>query len=94
MYSKIVQEEDNKSAENHQKSADGILIFVSPALLAHFSVPQLNTDWFILCHRRCIACSLNPRPEEARLPGNLGILSSEHLSGHVQRNCTYPVRFG
>jgi hypothetical protein len=36
MYSKIVQEEDNKIAENHQKSADGVLIFVSPRVARPF----------------------------------------------------------
>ena len=36
IYSKIVQEEDNKIAENHQKSADGILIFVSPRVAHPF----------------------------------------------------------
>ena len=36
MYSKIVQEEDNKVAENHQKSADGILVFVSPRIARPF----------------------------------------------------------
>ena len=36
MYSEIVQEEDNKIAENHQKSADGILVFVSPCVARPF----------------------------------------------------------
>jgi len=36
MYSKIVQEEDNKIAENHQKSADGILVVVSPRVARPF----------------------------------------------------------
>jgi hypothetical protein len=36
MYSKIVQEEDNKIAKLHQKSADGILIFVSPRVTPLF----------------------------------------------------------
>jgi hypothetical protein len=36
MYSKIVKEEDNKIAELHQKSADGILIFVSPRVTPLF----------------------------------------------------------
>jgi hypothetical protein len=41
MYSKIVQEEDNKIAKLHEKSADGILIFVSPRvsrLFLHTSI--------------------------------------------------------
>jgi hypothetical protein len=36
MYSKIVQEEDKKIAEYHQKSADGILVFVSPRIARPF----------------------------------------------------------
>jgi hypothetical protein len=54
MYSKIVQEEDNKIAELHQKSADGILIFVSPRVTPSFSVPQLEK------HRAVYTRSLSP----------------------------------
>jgi hypothetical protein len=32
VYSKIAEEEDNKMTESWQKSADGILIFVSPCI--------------------------------------------------------------
>ena len=34
MYSKAAEEEDKKMADRWQKDADGILIFVSPRLLA------------------------------------------------------------
>ena len=37
MYSRISQEEDNRIAELHQRSADGILIFVSPRVTQLFS---------------------------------------------------------
>ena len=33
IYSKVVEEEDNKMVESWQKDADGILIFVSPVCI-------------------------------------------------------------
>jgi len=35
MYSKVAEEEDNKTAERLQKDADGILIFVRPHVAVH-----------------------------------------------------------
>ena len=34
IYSKTVEDRDNKRAERHQKDAEGIVIFVSPSLHA------------------------------------------------------------
>jgi len=78
MYSKIVQEEDNKIVERNRQSTDGVLIVVSPH---RFCVPWKSKiiDWFILCHCRRNARSLDPR-SQAQLPGYLDILPCEHLS--------------
>jgi hypothetical protein len=35
-YSEIVQEEDKKLSENHLKSTDGVLVFVSPGVALPF----------------------------------------------------------
>jgi hypothetical protein len=54
MYSKIVQEEDNKTAKLHQKSADGILIFVSPCVTPLFLRTSIGK------HRAVYTRSLSP----------------------------------
>ena len=38
IYSKVVEEEDNKMVESWQKDADGILIFVSPPVCIRVSL--------------------------------------------------------
>ena len=85
MYSKIAEEKDNEKTERCQKYTDGILIFVSPHGTSPYWFRTLigNIEWFILCHRRCIACCLDLRPQ-AKLARHLRILSREHLSGSGQ----------
>ena len=55
-------------------------------------------EWFILCHRRCIAHNLISRPQ-AKLAGHLRILPTEPLSTSIFRQPKYfssvdPVCFG
>jgi hypothetical protein len=53
-------------------------------------------EWFILCHDRCVAYGLNPRPQ-TKLARHLCILPKEHLSTLWQLehfSCIDPVRFG
>jgi hypothetical protein len=82
MYSKIVQEEDNKIVERNRQSTDGVLIVVSPHItLSFLCTPDQSKviDWFILCHCRRDARSLDPR-SQAHLSGYLDILPCKHLS--------------
>jgi hypothetical protein len=89
MYSNIVEEEDNKMSERWQKDADGILIFVSSCIRVHTTM-GLNANAIgrlILRHRRHATFRDNPGLEAefsaaaaASAPGDLGILSQEHMS--------------
>jgi hypothetical protein len=82
MYVKMAEEEDNKMAGRWQKDADGILIFVSPHISFHALSALTNVnivDWFILCCRRGIGCSVDPG-SEAKFTGYHCILSCKHLS--------------
>ena len=77
MYAKVADVEDDKMAELWQKDADGILIFVSPHVLALFIFP--NTNWnpidrVILCCCRHTAFCVYPGPE-SKPPGHLRVLS-------------------
>lgn len=93
MYSKIVQEEDNKIVERNRQSTDGVLIVVSPRVqVTHsFLCTQDQSkiiDWFILCHCRRNARSLDPR-SQAQRPGYLDILPCEHSSAFGQPKYTW-----
>jgi hypothetical protein len=41
IYSNMVEEDDNKRAERHQKDADGIIIFLSPRYCLQTSTKNL-----------------------------------------------------
>jgi hypothetical protein len=70
IYSKIVEEDDNKRAERHQKDAEGIVLFVSPHSCYTFLCTETKPiiDRFILRRSRCSDYSVDPRPQ-ARPPG-------------------------
>jgi hypothetical protein len=100
MYSKIAGEEDSKIVENCSKEADGILIFVSRHISPYMKLRTStgNIERFILCHCRCFAYDLNPRPQ-AKLTRHLRILPKEHLSASSSRqpkcfSSVDPVCFG
>lgn len=80
MYSRVTADEDNNVARRWQKDSQGIMLFVSPCecLQTTQRVNLKTTDWFILCHRRGIACSNDPGPQ-AKPSGHHRILSPEHL---------------
>jgi len=62
MYSKIAEDEDNKTAGRWQREADGILIFVSPCV--HSMHTNWNSvDWFIFCFGRRTALRVYPGSE-------------------------------
>ena len=65
MYSKISKEEDDEMAENWQKDADGILIFVSPLADIHTTthMNRRTVDRFILCLRRRTTCPVRTRSQ-------------------------------
>ena len=81
MYLKLAEEEDEKMTENWKGDADGILIFVSRQSTCRASTriyPEAE-DWFILCYRRGIRCSIRPGPQ-AEFPRHFGVLPREHFS--------------
>ena len=66
--------------ERSQTFTEGILIFVSPHVIPQMTPHQLrNIEWFIRCHRWCIAHDLSPG-SEAKLARHLRILPTEHIS--------------
>jgi hypothetical protein len=82
MYSQMAEKEHKETAERWQKDADGILIFVSPQLHFHLTshVMSKMIDWPILCCCCGVGRGGCPRPQAAKFPGYLGILSREHIS--------------
>jgi len=80
MYSRVTADEDNNVARRWQKDSQGIMLFVSPYECLHTTqrVNLKTIDWFILCHRRGIACSNDPGPQ-AKPSGDHRILSPEHV---------------
>jgi hypothetical protein len=69
MYSKMAEEEDKKLADRWQKDADGMLVFVSHAVISHVGAPidRKTIDRFILCGRRHVHFGVGPG-SEAQLP--------------------------
>jgi hypothetical protein len=65
MYSKIAEKDDNEIAEQWQKDADGMLIFVSSQVRfsAVACINKKSIGWFILCGRRYIPLNVDPGPE-------------------------------
>ena len=80
IFSNIAEGEINRMVERCQRDTDGTLIFVSSHLSPQVT-PRINwnVERFILCHRRCIAFGLNPRPQ-AKFARYLRILPKEHIS--------------
>lgn len=66
LYSRIAEEEDDKTAERWKTNADGILIFVSLRASIHISLHLGPTfiEWFVLCCRCNIARCDDPRPQD------------------------------
>ena len=87
IYSQMAEIEHKETAERWQKDADGILIFVSPQLRFHITshVMSKMIDRPILCCCCGIGLGDRPRPQAAKFPGYLGILSREHLSTSRRR---------
>jgi len=81
MYLNLAGKEDKKMTDNWKGDADGILIFVSRHSTSGASTHTQSEvqDWFILCRRCSISCSVRPGPQ-AELPGHLSILPRKHLS--------------
>ena len=81
IYSNIAEDEINRTVERCQRDTDGTLIFVSSLVTpsGDFAHQPGNIEWFILCHYRCSAYYLNPRPQ-GKLARYLRILPKEHLS--------------
>jgi hypothetical protein len=98
MYLRTSEEEDNKMADQLDRDAGGILIFVSTHIgfLYHLAATNLNIlDWFIVCRCLCI-CQCVDTGLEAKSTGHLCILSREHPSTSRQPeriSCIDPCHF-
>ena len=84
MYSKFAQEEDNKMAERCQRSADAMLVFVSPheyfRVAVHTNMRKIGRS--ILSDRRYITFRHGPR-SQTKSAGCLCVLSREYLSASL-----------
>jgi hypothetical protein len=82
VYSKTVEDGDNRGAKHWQKDAEGIVIFVSSSVDIHTSsyINSNASERPILCRSLCPSCYFRPGPETEQ-SGYLGILPSQHISG-------------
>ena len=82
LYSKIAEEEDDKTAERWKTNADGMLIFVSLRASIHISLHlgSIFIEWIVLCRRCNIARCDDPRPQ-AKSARYLCVSSRKNPSG-------------